>query len=315
RIFGVRPGWSLIELLTAISIIVLIVSILVPGLSKMRHIAKDVRQKSYFHSIEVSIELYRKDYDEYPESAIKAGGGGRICGAQHLAEALVGRDGKGYEPSQFDPWDWRAPGDGVAVNLYTSTPESLNRRKSPYIESGNIETHELRELYGAGNCAPLEESDDNFRAPVFTDVYMREIILLDDNIKAKYGSPILYYRANVDSKWFRSDDNPDGYNTDWINESLYPNWIYNYNDNADLINLGPVGDVAVNVHRYKNVSGTERQDFFYEKLTDAKASADTDDDGIPDDKFKPYNVSTYILISAGLDGIFGTKDDITNFNY
>ena len=29
---------------------------------------------------------------------------------------------------------------------------------------------------------------------------------------------------------------------------------------------------------------------------------------------KPHNPSTYIIISAGTDGIFGTKDDVTNFN-
>ena len=29
---------------------------------------------------------------------------------------------------------------------------------------------------------------------------------------------------------------------------------------------------------------------------------------------KPYNPNTFILISAGWDSVFGTKDDITNFD-
>jgi hypothetical protein len=29
---------------------------------------------------------------------------------------------------------------------------------------------------------------------------------------------------------------------------------------------------------------------------------------------RPYNPKSFILISAGFDGIYGTKDDITNFD-
>jgi len=30
---------------------------------------------------------------------------------------------------------------------------------------------------------------------------------------------------------------------------------------------------------------------------------------------RPYRADSYILISAGEDGVYGTSDDITNYNY
>jgi len=41
---------------------------------------------------------------------------------------------------------------------------------------------------------------------------------------------------------------------------------------------------------------------FYNAITNPKMSQP-----------RPYNMNTYILISAGHDGIYGTKDDICNF--
>ena len=43
---------------------------------------------------------------------------------------------------------------------------------------------------------------------------------------------------------------------------------------------------------------------FYETITNPKVNYD-----------KPFNAATFILISAGYDGIYGTADDITNFDY
>ena len=44
---------------------------------------------------------------------------------------------------------------------------------------------------------------------------------------------------------------------------------------------------------------------FYEMLTQRQ-------DG---NFFRPYNKSTFIFISAGYDGVYGTKDDLTSFDY
>ena len=44
---------------------------------------------------------------------------------------------------------------------------------------------------------------------------------------------------------------------------------------------------------------------FYEIINNSKI--DTHD--------QPFNATTFLLMAPGWDGIFGTKDDITNFDY
>ena len=50
-------------------------------------------------------------------------------------------------------------------------------------------------------------------------------------------------------------------------------------------------------------NATNRFEFFYNYITDPKVAA------IP----WPYRPDSYILISAGADGLYGTSDDICNF--
>ena len=90
-------GFTLIELLVVVSIIALLVGILTPGIRAFKKAADGLKQKSRFHAMEVGLELFQKDYDDYPDSQVTtADGSSYICGAQHLTEALVGRDKKGF---------------------------------------------------------------------------------------------------------------------------------------------------------------------------------------------------------------------------
>ena len=59
----VNGGFTLIELLVVISIIALLVSILMPALSKSREQARGVVCKTHLRSIGISISLYSEDYD------------------------------------------------------------------------------------------------------------------------------------------------------------------------------------------------------------------------------------------------------------
>ena len=81
-----------------------------------------------------------------------------------------------------------------------------------------------------------------------------------------------------------------------------------------IARLGTVDDPTVQ-HKfasdYTAPDGAKGDEIFYDFITNpgqaTKAGGTT--------YYKPYNASEYILISAGWDGIFGTKDDLTNFNY
>ena len=82
-------GFSLIELLVVISIITLLLGFLATGIQAFKKRANDLRQKSHFHGMEVGLELFYKDYDDYPDSEVlfdpSRGSGTYVSGAQHLA--------------------------------------------------------------------------------------------------------------------------------------------------------------------------------------------------------------------------------------
>ena len=267
-------GFTLIELMVVIAIVTMLIGVLVPGIRALNKMAKDLKQKSQFHSIEISLELFSKDFDGYPDSYALQGDspsdtdGLYVCGAMHLVEALVGRDLRGFEPDT----DWYVPNDDGSSDLYTDVQESLDRRKPPYLEMRDIVAVEMRDVYA--NCGNVFPSTDTQRAPVFLDIYRK--------------SPILYFKADTRSRLFEKEVDP----ADEVS-----GFIYDYGDNEPIVNLNTMSDQTV-LNELDKVK-------FYDLITNPEV--DTFD--------KPYNAKTFILMTAGWDGIFGTKDDLTNYDY
>ncbi len=298
-------GFTLLELLVVIAIIMMLIGILVPGMQALKRLSKSLQQKSMFHSLEIGIELFSKDFGDYPESKRVKNSSDDIyyCGAQHLAEAMSGRDGAGYEPAQSNRWYW--PGEAPAADdLYGTSAASLNRRKKSYIELKETGLYVPNEIYDttvvtAGKV--YSDSGDllqaSERAPVFTDVFLRKKITTIAGETVKVGSPILYYRADNSSRLFKKDGPDAGDDTN--------KWIYNYKDNVDLVDLGPIDADPAAAPAEEHLMKDEK--VFYEMINNPGVSALAEG--------KPFNSSTYILMSAGSDGVFGTKDDVTNFDY
>jgi len=309
-----ESGFSLIELLVVISIITMLIGFLATGIQGVKRHANNLRQKSNFHAIEVGLELFQKDYDDYPPSKTISDGtdGHRICGAQHLAEALVGRDMRGFDPKS----NWYAPAEDEKIyassNKEGATDEDIadsrTRRWKLFIElkkMGAFVMHDLYENY-TGDVYSTNEPDvpDDFRAPVITDIFRQKKIKVPYKDQTEWvGSPILYYKANSSSRLFKKVPEAG---------DEFESWIYNYEDNRGIIELGTVKDPLVKHHFDESVTYTDTEEneqrngvhLFYKTITNPKVSYD-----------KPFNAATYILISAGRDGIYGTRDDITNFDY
>ena len=93
----------------------MLVGILTPGLQSVVRQARNLKQKSILKAMETGLELYAKDFDGYPDSFVLGDSGAApyICGAHRMAEALVGRDGRGFEPRS----KWYAPNQNP--DLYT----------------------------------------------------------------------------------------------------------------------------------------------------------------------------------------------------
>jgi len=295
-----ESGFTIVELLTVIGIMAMLVALLIPAVTAVRATAKKVSQKAQFVSIEMGLTAFRNDYGDYPPSnwwdPPPAPSGPRdYCGAQKLAEALVGWDLMGFHPKS----DFRANGfNDAGVFVYNPNDAVLMaQRKGPYLELATASVFRL------GDISPTKPGlfiDTPPLAPdtfVLCDVFSVKKITftkpgISETTTQHAGTPILYYRANTSSKsvnYTPGSPNP---------EQL----IYNARDNFPLINLRKLAD-------WNNLSAPHRRhpledfSFFYEYIRDPKITA----------RPWPYRPDSYILISAGPDGEYGTGDDICNF--
>lgn len=239
--------------------------------------AYDVKQKAQLSTMETAIELFNSEFDGYPPSDALDETGVNYCGAMKLAEAILGRDLLGFHPDS----DFRSDGtDGAGKVLY---PDNIGDytipRKGPYLPLDNANPYSLTDLYGKGNTGPF---DPNYF--VLCDVIKN---YPNRETGKKFGMPILYYKADT-SKTAHDVNDPNN-----------PDNIYNYKDNHALLALGVPGKPGVKhpMHEDPNI--------FYKITKNDKVLEES----------KPYRPDTYILLSAGPDGLYGTKDDIANFEW
>ena len=282
-----KTGLTLVEILVVLGIIALLVGLLLPAMTTIKNSAKEVKQKAQFGSINMALVTFKNDYGDYPPSDCPLGT--NYTGAQKLAEALVGWDLLGFHPKSA----WRADGlDAGGGNLTydplktrdidgDSVPDTLRERKSLYLDAETANAFKLGENAGARtglfvNPAPL--SPDTY---VLCDVFNMKQVVLPDGKAVMAGSPILYYRANTSQKLIQD--------------------VYKEQDNDELVYLKYQTDnIDQPLCRTAN-----NYEFFYNYITDPKTFGTF----LP----QPYRPDSYILISAGLDGIYGTSDDIRNF--
>jgi type II secretory pathway pseudopilin PulG len=280
-------GLTVIEILVVVSIIAILVGILVPASTMVRNSAKCVKQQAQFTAIELGLGAFRSDYGDYPPSnwwSPVEGGLQNYCGAQKLAEALLGYDLMGFHPDS----SWLA---GTRVDqppaVYVAA-DTLKRRRDRYIDLDVANAVQLGGLFV--DSTPL--------APytyVLCDVFdVRErTISLADGTRIVPGTPILYYRANLSSKTIDAAEGAVLDARDPLRQL-----IYNVRDNAPLVSLGRLADGG------KPLAGRRLHPMdFYSYIRDPKVQA----------RAWPYRPDSYILISAGPDGLYGTNDDIRNF--
>jgi len=307
-----KKAFTLIELLVVIAIIAALVAILTVAQKKVKLVSKNLKQKATFHAGEISLELYSKDFGGYPDSAAVPGGGTFVTGAQRLAEALFGRDDRGFNPkSRWHPTlDAAAGPPHPGLDLYRDA--TLKDRKTPYFERKRSGFYTIYDMWGGNNGSSViydsgGSTEPTMWTPVFTDVFVQNKVIIGTET-VKVGMPVLYFKADP-TKRFRVDSSNQAVNP--AVQSEYTQWVYNFDDNLPILQLpwlrDPVAQPDGMTLHYRDPKDAAKSNaqFFYEILTQRE-------DG---NFFKPHNKSTYIFISAGYDGIYGTKDDLTNFDY
>jgi type II secretory pathway pseudopilin PulG len=283
RQFNKKTAFTIVEILTVMSIIVILITLLVPSLNMAKRYAKNVRQKAQFHSIDVALDLFNADWQGYPPSDANDEADFAYCGAMKLCEALMGQDLLGFHPNSRFRCDGTMDGTIVLYPLVNPSVDNLKSRKGPYLQLENANAYKLKYIYGVGQTGVFNAcGQERF---VLCDIYNNVTLKPDsadaEPIRGKCGMPILYYKART-SKFGHDPNDP-------------ANSIYNYNDNAALVALNPPWD-----------SGSAHP------LTIPKFYSNTWDKRITT-MVRPYRSDSYILLSAGYDGLYGTPDDIFNF--
>jgi hypothetical protein len=165
--------------------------------------------------------------------------------------------------------------DESGTSLYD--PNTLDTREGPYLPEENGHPYRLKDLYR--NVGPFDGNDY-----VLSDEWR---VVTHLGTGRRVGMPVLYYKADT-SKTTHNISDPNN-----------PENIYDYRDNHALLALGVPGKSGQKHPLYENPK------IFYEMIRN---------DRVPGPS-KPNRADTYILLSAGPDGLYGTKDDIANFDF
>lgn len=321
---GENKGFTIVEMLTVMGIIAILIGLLLPALNQVKDYSKRIQQKSQFHSIDVALEMYKNEFGSYPDSSDNLdyidnsknhpNDATSYTGANKLAEALVGLDLLGFHPNS----DYRSTGrnivtmkDGITraeVSVYWSSTgqeqwqtyeENMKARKGPFIETENANAFRMNEIYPTGTlgtggfAANYQPTQGAMQYPLaLCDVYAKKRIGVDNK---KTGMPILYYRARTAySLQDRTTTDTNGKNDD----------IYYYPDNYHIVMMGTPDQTPIVHPLYQSSTGSQYQENFENMILNKQL--------LP--VKRPYRAGSFILISAGKDELYGTADDIFNFD-
>jgi len=307
-----RSGLTLVEILVVVGVIAILAGMLLPAVSMVRKTAREAKQKVQFTAIDLALATFKNDHGDYPPSdryswLADTQQTENSSGAQKLAEALLGWDLLGFHPDS----GWRADGTnrwpyrvGTTTHaagtyfLYDRTVEhDMNKRRSRYLDIDTSNAVRLGitgahdGLFNLGAVGgPLASAAGTF---VLGDAFGKgKEVVLPDGTRRRAGLPVLYYRANSSAR-MREDvyDSRDNDNLVYAKEQ------------TDLAQRGTPPVRATGAH-WNPLAGTVTT--FYDYITDWRASTTA--------FHVPHKPDSYILISAGNDGFYGTDDDICNFS-
>lgn len=343
-------AFSLVELLTVVFIISLLIGILIPSINAARTSAKKLVTKKTIDTITVGLELFKNDAgvdfrqtNGYPPSFAhpKLAGypfnafEGRfpflpgdsassplpvVYGAHWLPAMLMGADNLGYvkrsnvpnkEDIRKEPWRWyRADpfGQGAEGRILD--------RMDLYLNPDDVPTLPTKKLTGRPPQAVEEEGSSLF--PDWKTMSHLPVIV------DKFDQPILYYVANTHGQTQNMVEGvrtEDGKYAGGAQQIGVP--YYFHQDNEGFTGIEGTEGWDFGNPRKEHAIGTSGADLAAQAVVDPD-NRDTFARYILDRKvatilmeertapLRPVNADTFLLISAGPDGRYGTADDVSN---
>jgi len=316
-----------------IAIITLLIGILLPSLSGARDQAKRATTRNTLKVIADGLELFRNEneveFHGYPPSTAAEDQTEQnaqiIFGAQWLVRYLMGKDLNGYVPRRAVPSRVveEAPDNWKQKGWYdlTGTEGQPYDRVGPYVQPEKVKVVRPDQLMGKPEPGAIAHVDE---------ASLRQLVVLD-----AFGFPILYYCADP-----RQAARPNAYIARYDETTTYQtpdgvaiSAIYTFKDNALFTGMStslggnpdiPPWDLTGDGKKHEilyfgpeppdaNVVANEKRSFVYYILD--KNAYDATRVGSDDSKrtVTPYRRDSFLLITPGKDGLYGTLDDVNNF--
>jgi type II secretory pathway pseudopilin PulG len=305
-----RRGFTLLEILVSVGIIIILVSILVPVVGRVRRSAQAADVQQQISTIATALQAYYQVFDAYPgpipnsairsgslslNSAIPTGFAGtvdatKVTQAENLVLGLMGGLRRNGGDIEYNP------------SLVGGGPFSLNpqnpKRYAPFLEGQPLS---WRNEQKTGQFADEAGSADDTIIPEIVDRFPDPLPIL--YLRARKGatrasSSAVSATNNGVVNAAGSKDSKQQYDLDDI-------IAYTQATGGKYIGVGKRGYSAHGLNAAPNTSltiDTATQPYnVYPYLLNPKAA------------YTPRQKDGFILISAGIDRVYGTSDDITNF--